>query len=88
MSAIGRAADASLFSSCPALPPSLKLRRPRTEKARRSLGVDGCRASTSLLLLEQQDVDGRDDAWGGGAALPSTVHRPAGQPMADMANEG
>src|SRR6266404_8599497 len=46
-------------SSCPALPPSLKLRRPSTEKARRSLGVDGCRASTSCLT-KKKDVDGRD----------------------------
>ena len=36
-------------SSCPALPPPLKLRRANTGKPRRSLGGDGCRASTSLL---------------------------------------
>jgi proline iminopeptidase len=36
-----------LNSSCPALPPSLKLRRPSEIVARRSLGGDGCRASTS-----------------------------------------
>ncbi len=41
-------------SSCQALPPSLKLRRPSTEKARRSLGVDGCRASTSWRLQRKR----------------------------------
>src|SRR5437879_11313327 len=48
-------------SSCPDLPPSPRLRRPRTEKARRSLGVDGCRAFTSWHRLSKKDVDGRDE---------------------------
>src|SRR6185437_14738381 len=38
----------AIRSSYPALPSSLKLRRPSEFVARRSLGVDGCRASTSL----------------------------------------
>jgi hypothetical protein len=35
-------------SSCPDLPPSLKLRRPSELVARRSLGGDGIRASIDL----------------------------------------
>src|SRR6185312_16107014 len=50
----------SRLSSCPALPSSLKLRRPSELVARRSLGGDGCRASTSFALSANKDVDGRD----------------------------
>src|SRR5215471_10899364 len=45
-------------SSCPGLPPPLKLRRPREFVARRSLGGDGTRASTSWPSA-RKGVDGR-----------------------------
>src|SRR6185437_16169881 len=56
---LAREVGMAVLSSCPGLPSPPRLRRPSEFVARRSLGGDGTRASTSLRR-GITDVDGRD----------------------------
>jgi len=56
---LGRGCVARTVSSCPDMPPSLKLRRPSELLARRSLGGDGIRASIIFTTTLSKKMDHR-----------------------------